>query len=94
MAERFHQGWGLAEGIQASVASLSGSSRKLRADDLEVAVLEHGPERRTFRRIGGQELVGLLGDDEPSEKGEPEAKPKSAPDKGKDQAQDPPRDAS
>ena len=51
MAARFRQGWALGEAIRACVASLSGPTRTLRADDLEVAVLEHGPWRRTFRRI-------------------------------------------
>ena len=30
------------------------------ADDLEVAVLERGAERRAFRRIDGPELDGVL----------------------------------
>ena len=60
MAERFRQGWTLGEAVLACVASLSGPTRTLKADDLEVAVLEHGPWRRTFRRVGDDELALLL----------------------------------
>jgi len=67
MAARFRQGWTLGEGIGACVASLSGPTRTLRADDLEVAVLERGPWRRTFRRIEDAEVAELLADGEPPE---------------------------
>ncbi len=67
MAARFHQGWTLGEGIRACVASLSGPTRTLKADDLEVAVLERGPWRRTFRRIEDDEVAELLADGEPPE---------------------------
>jgi hypothetical protein len=49
------------------VASLSGPARTLRADDLEIAVLEHGPWRRTFRRVDDHEVTELLKDGEPFE---------------------------
>ena len=49
MAARFVRAGGLGEAVVACVASLSGPTRTLRADDLEVAVLEHGPWRRAFR---------------------------------------------
>jgi hypothetical protein len=65
MAARFVQGWSLREAIRACVLSLSGPTRTLRADDLEVAVLEHGPWRRAFRRVGDDEVTGLLADGEP-----------------------------
>ncbi len=50
----------LGAAIRAAVAALSGTERTFTSDDLEVAVLAHGPERRTFRRIDGDELAGLL----------------------------------
>ncbi len=65
MAARFRQGWTLSEAVVACVASLSGPTRTLRADDLEVAVLEHGPWRRAFRRVEDDEVAGLLADGEP-----------------------------
>jgi hypothetical protein len=49
------------------VASLSGPTRTLRADDLEVAVLEHGAWRRTFRRVTDGEVAQLLAHGEPVE---------------------------
>jgi proteasome alpha subunit len=64
MAARFLQGWSLREAIRASVASLSGPTRTLRAEDLEVAVLEHGPWRRSFRRVEDQETAEMLADGE------------------------------
>jgi hypothetical protein len=36
-------------------------------DDLEVAVLERGPWRRTFRRISDSEVADVLADGEPPE---------------------------
>ncbi len=65
MAARFAQGWPLREAIRACVTSLSGPSRTLHADDLEVAVLEHGPWRRAFRRVEDEEVAALLDDGEP-----------------------------
>jgi proteasome alpha subunit len=67
MAARFRQGWTLGEAVVASVASLSGPTRRLRSTDLEVAVLEHGPWRRTFRRVEDGELAELLAREEPAE---------------------------
>ena len=60
MAARFRPGLvASARRSRACVASLSGPTRTLRADDLEVAVLEHGPWRRAFRRIDDEELAEL-----------------------------------
>ena len=67
MAARFRQGWPLGEAVVACVASLSGPTRTLRADDLEVAVLEHGAWRRTFRRVTDGEVAQLLAHGEPVE---------------------------
>jgi len=67
MGTRFTQGWTLREAVLACVASLSGPTRTLRPDDLEIAVLEQGPSRRAFRRIGDAEATELLADGEPLE---------------------------
>jgi len=49
----------LGEAIVAAREALA-DDRELTADDLEVAVLERSNERRTFRRIEGDELTALL----------------------------------
>ncbi len=67
MAARFRQGWTFGEAVVACVASLSGPTRTLRAGDLEVAVLSHGPSRRAFRRIEENEVAELLTNGEPFE---------------------------
>ncbi len=46
--------------LKMLVSSLAGDDRELVADDLEVAVLERGTGRRSFRRIEGDELTSLL----------------------------------
>ncbi len=65
LAERMKAGYseGLALGaaIQVAVAALAGPDRKLSERELEVAVLERGPQRRTFRRIDGDALTAHLG---------------------------------
>ncbi len=65
LAERMKAGYseGLALGaaVQVAVAALAGPDRKLSERELEVAVLERGTQRRTFRRIDGDALTALLG---------------------------------
>jgi len=46
--------------IQQAQNALAGPDRTLVADDLEVAVLGRGNGRRTFRRVVGDELTGLV----------------------------------
>ena len=46
--------------LRACVDALAGPDRQLRAADLEVAVLECGNLRRSFRRVEGDELESLL----------------------------------
>lgn len=46
--------------LAAAVTALAGPDRVLDANDLEVAVLERGADRRAFRRIERSELPGLL----------------------------------
>lgn len=51
----------LAEGLQRAVTALAGPDRTLEAGSLEVAVLERGERRRTFRRVDDAEVTQLLG---------------------------------
>jgi proteasome alpha subunit len=64
IAERMHAAWHdnltLADALPIAVAALAGPGRALTADDLEVAVLSRTHGRRAFRRIEGDELVGLV----------------------------------
>jgi proteasome alpha subunit len=46
--------------LRSCIDALTGPDRTLTADELEVAVLERGAERRAFRRIEGAELEGLV----------------------------------
>ncbi len=60
--EKFDPPPSLRDGLRAAVAALAGPDRSLTAADLEVAALQRGNGRRTFRRVEGDELVGLLAD--------------------------------
>jgi proteasome alpha subunit len=64
IAERLSAAWDasadLATALRAATSALSGPDRTLVADDLEVAVLARTTARRSFRRIEGPELEGLL----------------------------------
>jgi len=60
--ERFESPPTLHDGLRSAVAALAGPDRALSAGDLEVAALQRGNGRRTFRRIGDTELVELLQD--------------------------------
>ena len=63
IAERlgtFEQPPTLADGLRQAVAALAGPERTLTADALEVAVLERGDHRRTFRRLDDPEITELL----------------------------------
>jgi proteasome alpha subunit len=51
----------LAGALHVAVTALAGPDRTLTVDDLEVAVLGRGAERRAFRRIEDPELATLLG---------------------------------
>ncbi|MGZ0177395.1 MAG: proteasome subunit alpha [Acidimicrobiales bacterium] len=46
--------------LQQAQAALAGPDRTLVADDLEVAILDRDHGRRSFRRIVGDELAGLV----------------------------------
>ena len=59
--ESWSAGLQLREAVQVAVGALAGPDRELAPDDLEVAVLARDGERRSFRRIEGDDLGGLLG---------------------------------
>jgi proteasome alpha subunit len=52
--------WDLAAALKAATVALAGPDRTLAAGDLEVATLSGGNGRRTFRRVGEEELARLL----------------------------------
>ena len=52
--------WDLSAALKAATAALAGPDRTLAAGDLEVAILSRGNGRRTFRRVGEEELARLL----------------------------------
>ena len=54
------EGSTLAEALAAAVGALAGPDRTLSEPELEVAVLDRGQPRRSFRRIVDAELVALL----------------------------------
>jgi len=60
--DKFDSPPSLGKGLRAAIAALAGPDRTLAADDLEVAALQRGNGRRTFRRIEGTELTELLVD--------------------------------
>jgi|TARA_B100002003_G_scaffold1530_3_gene1396 proteasome alpha subunit len=59
--ESWSVGLQLREALRVAVGALTGSDRELVPDDLEVAVLSRDGERRSFRRIEGDDLGELLG---------------------------------
>jgi len=64
ISERFEAAWSpgmsLSAVLQAARGALAGPERELVHDDLEVAALERGDERRCFRRIEGDALAELM----------------------------------
>jgi proteasome alpha subunit len=60
VGESWQADWDLASALTAAVRALAGPDRSLEAADLEVAVLSRQNGRRTFRRIGNDELAELL----------------------------------
>jgi proteasome alpha subunit len=59
LEETWTAGLDLTGALAVAVGALGGE-RTLTADDLEVAVLDRGAERRAFRRIERDELPALL----------------------------------
>ncbi|WP_380156389.1 proteasome subunit alpha [Kineococcus sp. R86509] len=69
LGERWHAGLTLAEAVQLAVEALGSDAaaeaagsgpRRIAPDHLEVAVLDRTRDRRTFRRLTGPVLAGLL----------------------------------
>jgi proteasome alpha subunit len=60
MAAAWQAEWDLGGALKAATAALAGPDRTLASGDLEVATLSRGNGRRTFRRIGEDELAQLL----------------------------------
>ncbi|MGO9559812.1 MAG: proteasome subunit alpha [Acidimicrobiales bacterium] len=60
LSAAYHPGWSLGEAVRHCVAALAGPDRALDAGELEAAVLEPGPDRRSFRRLQNGELTELL----------------------------------
>ena len=61
MGAAWVEGGTLGEALRAAVGALSGPDRTLAAAELEVAVLDRGNGRRSFRRIDDDEVASLLG---------------------------------
>ncbi|MEZ5381243.1 MAG: proteasome subunit alpha [Microthrixaceae bacterium] len=61
VAAQFEETPDLAEGLRLAAGALAGPERSLGGDDLEVAVLDRGVERRSFRRLSVEEVSELLG---------------------------------
>jgi proteasome alpha subunit len=65
IAGRMEEHWSptadLASALQGCVAALAGPDRQLLPKELEVAVLDRGNGRRTFRRLEDDEVAELLG---------------------------------
>jgi proteasome alpha subunit len=66
IAERVAETWdraaALGPALTATVGALGGPERTLGSSDLEVAILSRANGRRTFRRIGPDELTPIVGD--------------------------------
>jgi len=58
----YTEGSTLTEALAAAVGALAGPDRTLSEPELEVAVLDRGQPRRSFRRIVDAELAALLPD--------------------------------
>ncbi len=60
VSEGYSPGLDVAGALALAVGALANGERSLSADDLEVALLDRGSDRRCFRRVEGDELTGLL----------------------------------
>ena len=61
MKTSFQPDMSLVSAVKAAVAALAGPERTLGVDDLEVAVLERGTQRRCFARLQDSDVAGLIG---------------------------------
>jgi proteasome alpha subunit len=60
LQDAWSAGLPLEDAVRVAVGALAGPDRELVPDDLEIAVLARDGERRSFRRIEGDDLGGLL----------------------------------
>jgi len=60
MEASFEPALALQEALRRSVAALAGPEREIPPSDVEVALLARSNGRRSFRRVGAEELAGLL----------------------------------
>lgn len=77
LQERWRAGMSLSEALSLAVEQLSrdpagGAPRVLAPTSLEVAILDRGQSRRTFRRIGGTLLERLLAPEDPTRDAPPQ----------------------
>jgi proteasome alpha subunit len=61
LKEQYAEGLGLADALKLGAKQLGTTEEPLKADQLEVALLERARPRRAFRRIKNDELTQLLG---------------------------------
>jgi proteasome alpha subunit len=61
LSSSYRPGWPLDEAMRECVAALAGPDRRFAPADLEAAVLEHGNDRRAFRRLSNEDLATLIG---------------------------------
>lgn len=61
MNEHWQDGLDLPAALKLAVSALAGSERTLSAGDLEVALLDRGNGRRTFRRLTDADVAQILG---------------------------------
>lgn len=71
MEANYEHGLSLSAALQVALGALGGS-RQLTAKELEVAVLEQGRSRRSFRRLAIAEIAELIGDEAVTELAESE----------------------
>lgn len=62
MSRVFQPGGTLSEALSAAVGALAGPDRTLDAAQVEVAILDRGNGRRTFRQLDPEQLAELLPD--------------------------------
>ncbi len=62
LEDAYQEGWTLGEAVRAAVAALSAvEGRTVEADQIEAAVLDASRKgRRKFRRLGDDEVAGIL----------------------------------
>jgi proteasome alpha subunit len=61
LKESYADGAALNVALQSAVKALAGPDRELKAEDLEIAVLDRVVPRRAFRRLADAEVTTLLG---------------------------------